>query len=207
MKRQREKPNGQKISEILTALPEQFPSERITVKELKEALSGRSYGIFLLILALPNLVPIPAPGLSAVLGVPLLLFTFQLMLGYKAPWFPGFIARRHLRCKDIENVCKRVMPYLKKLEIVIKPRLTLLAKPPADRIIALICVLLSLIIMLPIPFGNALPALAICLFALGILERDGLLVTFGLVVAAISIIVITAFTSGILASVKNVLGS
>jgi hypothetical protein len=38
--------------------------------------------------------------------------------------------------------------------------------------------------MLPIPLGNLLPALAICVVALGILERDGYWILAGLAVSA-----------------------
>ena len=48
----------------------------------------------------------------------------------------------------------------------------------------LVCLMLSLVLVLPIPLGNMLPALAICLLALGILERDGLWVLAGLAAAA-----------------------
>lgn len=191
------------ISEMLRALPDRFSTPSVTVAQLKDELSGRSYGIFLLVLSVPNLVPIPAPGLSAVLGLPLVLFTFQLMLGLKTPWFPGFIARRRVKCESLKRVCNRISPYLKKLEYINKPRLKFLMHPPLDRVIALFCLLLSLLIMLPVPFGNALPALAICLFALGILQRDGLFVIFGFVVACVAVTVISTVISGAVMSVTD----
>jgi hypothetical protein len=52
------------------------------------------------------------------------------------------------------------------------------------------CVLLAIILFLPIPFGNNLPALAICLFALALLERDGLAAVVGVVVAILSAIIV-----------------
>lgn len=189
--------NGNKISDILAALPSRFKAPTLTVADLSEALSGRAYGMLLLVLALPNLIPIPAPGLSAVVGAPLILVTLQMMLGLKSPWFPHFIAKRTLKTQQLKRVCARVLPVIKRLELVASPRLTFLAKPPADRLIALICAVLSLMIMLPIPFGNALPALAICLFAVGILQRDGLFILAGLLVTLLGTAAISAFISEI----------
>lgn len=185
--------NGNKISEILAALPDRFLTPTVTIAALSDALSGRAYGMLLLVLALPNLIPIPAPGLSAIAGAPLILVTLQMILGRKSPWFPDFIGKRKLKTEQLRRVCIRVVPVMEKLELLTSPRLKFLAKPPVDRVIALICAVLSLMIMMPIPFGNALPALAICFFAIGILQRDGLFVLVGLLVTLLGTAAISAF--------------
>lgn len=61
-------------------------------------------------------------------------------------------------------------------------------------------------IMLPISFSNGLPSLAIFLFAIGILQRDGLFMIFGMIVALISVTVILAFSSALLLSITKVIG-
>jgi len=197
--------NGRKISDILRTLPNQFLTSKITVGELKNALSGRAYGILLLVVTLPTLIPIPTPGLSAVLGAPLTLITFQLMLGLETPWLPKFVARRSINREHLRRICTWVIPYIEKLERIISPRLNFLVRPPASHFIALLCVILSLMIMLPIPFSNVLPALAIFLFAIGSLQRDGLFVIFGIIVTLISAAVILAFSSAILLSISKFL--
>lgn len=185
--------NGHKISEVLATLADRLPAPSFTINDLSEALSRRAYGMLLLVLALPNLIPIPAPGLSAIVGAPLILVTLQMMLGLKSPWFPKFIARRKLKTEQLHRVCMRVVPVMKQIERVTSPRLKFLAKPPADRFVALICAVLSLMIMMPIPFGNALPAFAICVFAIGILQRDGLFVLAGIGVTLLGTAAISAF--------------
>jgi hypothetical protein len=49
--------------------------------------------------------------------------------------------------------------------------------------------MLAGILFLPIPLGNMLPAISICLFSLAILERDGLAALLAAVVTAISMII------------------
>ncbi len=198
--------NGRKISDVLKTLPDHFSTPVITIGELKDALSGKAYGILLLLLAIPNLIPIPAPGLSAALGAPLILVTFQLMLGLKTPWLPKFIASRHIKRAALRRTCNRVIPHLEKLEFITGPRLTFLVSYPADRFIALVCVILSLMIMLPVPFGNALPGLAICLFALGILQRDGLFIIFGIIIALLGAAIISAFSGALFLSMMKFIG-
>lgn len=51
-----------------------------------------------------------------------------------------------------------------------------------------LCLILSLVLMLPIPFGNLMPALAICIIALGILERDGYWILAGLVISVAALV-------------------
>lgn len=188
---------GQKISDLLRTLPQSFKGSTITVEDLKEALSGRTYGVLLLVLALPNLLPIPAPGLSAALGLPLFLVTLQWMVGRESPWFPRFVARRKMKTAQLKRIFTRAIPYVSKLEWLLKPRLQFFTKPPASYAIAFICVGLSILIMLPIPFGNALPALAICFFALALIQHDGLFVIFGLIAALCSFALISAFSEAV----------
>ena len=179
--------NGGKLSELLKQLPECFEGkESVQLEDLRNELSGRVYGAFMLILALPNLIPMPTPGLSAIVAIPLILFTAQLVIGLKTPWLPKIISKRSMKLSKMKSMCNKVIPYAKKLENFIRPRLEWLVKPPADRLIALICLLLSIVMIMPIPFGNAIPALAICLFAIAILQRDGLFVILGLIISVIS---------------------
>jgi hypothetical protein len=198
--------NGRRISEILLTLSQGFTSQEMTIRELRDALSGRIYGVLLLVLALPNLVPFPMPGLSAITGLPLLLLTIQLVMNMQTPWFPKAVLDRSIKTDHLHKVCSHAFPYLQKLERFIMPRLLWLVRYPTDRVIAIICVFLSLLIMLPIPFGNALPALAICFFSIAILQRDGLFVVIGTLCAIASIVVVAGVLSTIIIAVLHFWG-
>lgn len=73
---------------------------------------------------------------------------------------------------------------------MLRPRLDIFIYPPAEYLIGLLCLILSVILALPIPLGNILPAIAICLFSFGILERDGLCVLLGTAMFAVSVTVV-----------------
>ena len=88
----------------------------------------------------------------------------------------------------------RAAPWLSRAERLLRPRLSGLCRSPTEYLVGLVCLLLSLIVFMPIPLGNMLPALAICLMALGILERDGVWVLAGLLTAIGSV----ALVSGVL---------
>ncbi|ODN70046.1 Exopolysaccharide synthesis, ExoD [Methylobrevis pamukkalensis] len=94
-----------------------------------------------------------------------------MMLG-STPWLPAFISKRSMARSDFARIIEKVSPWLAKAERLMKPRLSALAYPPGQNLAGALCLLLSLVLFLPIPGGNMLPALACCLIALGLLERD-----------------------------------
>ncbi|MEA1649815.1 exopolysaccharide biosynthesis protein [Nitrospirillum sp. BR 11164] len=181
-------PRPHKVSDILQALAADEGRERVAIGDLLTALSDRAVGALIFVFAVPNALPMP-PGTSAVLGLPLVFLTAQLALGRK-PWLPRFISSRSLARKDFAAMMAKVAPWLAKAERMLKPRLGALARPPAERAVGLVCFLLALVLFLPIPLGNMLPAVAISLVALGVLERDGVWVLLGLGTAAASVAIV-----------------
>ena len=189
------KPDGpapdasQTLSAVLLALAAQTDRERISIGDLVAALGDRALGALLFIFAFPNVLPVP-PGTSTLLGAPLIFLAAQLMLG-RAPWLPAVVSRRSLLQADFAVLVRRVVPWLQRAERLLRPRLTWAAGPPMEHALGAVCLLLALVLVLPIPLGNMLPALAISLMALAVLERDGLWALGGLVVAGLSAVVVS----------------
>jgi hypothetical protein len=177
------------LSAILRQLAAEPGRERVSVRDLFVALDNRALAALLFVFAVPNVIPSP-PGLSTVLGVPLLFLSTQLLLGRKA-WLPEFIARRSMARADFEALMIRVLPWLQRAERLLRPRLSGLALPPMEYLLGLTCLALAVVLVLPIPLGNNPPALAIALIALGILERDGLWILAGLCITALSVTVVS----------------
>jgi len=175
---------GRPLSNVLTEMAGDPSRERISIADLLVAMRDRAVAALLLLFALPNVVPVP--GMSVILGAPLLFLAAQLALG-KRPWLPKLIADRSMARGDFGVLITRAAPWLARAERLMRPRFGALARPPAEYGIGVVCLLLALLVFLPIPLGNTLPALAICMLALGILERDGVWVVAGLVVAALSV--------------------
>lgn len=162
----------------------------MSVADLLLALQDRALAALLLIFALPNVIRVP-PGTSAVLGAPLVFLAAQLAFGMR-PWLPNFIGRRSMPRQHFSAVITRAAPWLARAERLLRPRCSAMCRPPVEYGIGLVCLLLSLIVLLPIPLGNMLPALAICMMALGILELDGLWVLAGLFTAVVSVVLVWA---------------
>ncbi|MDO9136140.1 exopolysaccharide biosynthesis protein [Hydrogenophaga sp.] len=172
------------LSVVLFRLATDQGRERISVGDLLTALGDRAIGALMFFFAAPNILPVP-PGVSTLLGAPLLFLSAQLMLGMR-PWLPGFVTRRSLSRDDLATLVRRVVPWLVKAEKLLKPRAQVLVRPPVEYIVGLICLVLAAILMLPVPLGNTLPALAISVLALGVLERDGVWIALGFVASAVA---------------------
>jgi hypothetical protein len=179
---------GPALSDILSRIAADETRQRISVGDLITALHDRAIGALIFVFAFPNTIPMP-PGASSILGAPLLFLTAQLAFG-KNPWLPKVIAERSMERVHFRAVVSRVAPWLARAERLLRPRLEILARPPFEYLIGGICLLLSIILFLPIPMGNMPPAVAICVFALAVLERDGIwvLIGVGAAIAAVAIV-------------------
>ncbi|MGQ4275096.1 exopolysaccharide biosynthesis protein [Terrihabitans sp. B22-R8] len=174
-----------KMSEVLKELAADETQDRISIGDLLLAMRHRAIGALMFIFAFPNVLPTP-PGTSTVLGAPLIFLAVQMMLGL-APWLPRFIADRSLPRSDFAKLTEKAAPWIARAEKLLHPRAGAVTGPPFEYVVGGICVLLTIILLLPIPLGNMLPALAVCMFALGTLERDGVWIVAGLFTAIISV--------------------
>jgi hypothetical protein len=190
--------SGRRISAILEALPRSVTGERISFGDLVDAFDGRAYGPLIVVFAAPNMLPVALPGISAVLGAPLILLTAQLMLGRARPWLPGLLRRRSLARADFERLVARIAPRLRRIERWVEPRLLPLTGVVGKRLIGAAGLLLALLVFLPVPFGNAAPGLALVLMSVGLLGRDGLAVLGGALVGATGIVIVSGFIWGIM---------
>ena len=199
------RPNGRRTSALLREFMETGTAERISLGALRDALGDRGFGVLLLIFALPNLVPLNIPLLSAVLGLPLVLLAAQLTYGRPRPWFPDWLKDRSFPRASFTAVVTRTLPALERAERLLKPRLTGLLSWTGERLIGAAILFLALVLTLPIPFANWLPAFAIAIFGLAIVEKDGVAVLAGFAVGVASVVVAGAVVIGFIKAALLVL--
>lgn len=182
-------PKRARLSDILRSLAEDTPAERVSVGDIVAALPRRATAALLFIFAAPNAIPTP-PGTSALLGLPMIYLAYQMMLRRK-PWLPKVVSARSVRREDFAGLVNRALPLLTRAERMLRPRLLALVSPAAEVAIGAFCLILALSVALPIPLGNMLPALAVSILALAVLERDGLWVVIGSAIGAASLFVVS----------------
>jgi hypothetical protein len=184
------------MSAILRALPGRVTGDRISFGDLVDAFEHRAYGPLIVVFAAPNMLPVALPGISAVLGAPLILLTAQLMIGRSRPWLPGFLRERSLARSTFEGLVARIVPRLERIEQWVSPRLLAVTGMLGKRLIGALGLVLALIIMLPVPFGNAVPGLALVVMSVGLLGRDGLAVLAGGLIGMAGLVIASGFVYG-----------
>lgn len=160
--------------------------ERVRLRDLHDLIGVRAFGPLLLVMALVALTPIGAvPALPTALAIAVTLIAGQVVLGRTRLWLPDFVERRHVSSKKLKASARALSRPARWLDAVVRPRLERLTEPPFDRVVALVCAAIAL--MIPplefVPFGVAAPALALALMGLALTARDGLVVILAAFVA------------------------
>ena len=184
------------LSELLAEHARTVRSERVSLADIADVLGTRSFGAWLLILALPMVLPVPAPSISVLFGVPLMMISAQLALGGRRACLPGFILRQSVARADYLALVARMQPAMERFERIVRPRAFWLANDWAKIPIGVICLVLAMIITLPIPLGHVAPGSAICLLALGFMERDGVVIGIGFVAVVLALVIVTLASAG-----------
>ena len=174
--------------------------ERVSMGALAEAHGPEAQGTLLLLLAMPCLLPVP--GVGFVLGTGLVALAAAMWRGHSTNCLPQRVANLELP----RHWAQRVLLGLASAYAVAarhsRARMSHLAEAGRRSLTALAVGVMAVIVVLPIPFGNVLPALAVTLIGLGLVFRDGLAVVLGHVVAGLALLI----TTGLLVLVM-VLGS
>lgn len=160
----------------------------VSFDELLSTMGRASIAFAILILALPALTPIPGP-FGFVFGSCLALVSLQILAGYSRIRLPSFLGRRRVSAETIELIFRYTAPLVTRIEAFLKRnRMRHLAGPRAQALLGLPVLLLAIAVALPIPFGNFLPVGALVMIALGLMERDGLVIMMGLGLGVIALI-------------------
>ena len=192
----------ERASEILERLARETQSESVDVGMLLEALKDRSFGIILILFALPNAI-LPV---AWVLGTPILLFAIQMTMGRQEPWLPQFMKQPKLSRETFSKVMAYVARYLGIIESWLKPRWMWLTSNAMERVIGAYLIFLTLVLLVPVPFGNALPSFGIAIIAAGLLEKDGAAIVAGSIIGLIGTVYVFALIGGIVAAAKAIFG-
>ncbi len=154
----------------------------VTLRELLAALGEQGLLVFCGVLAAPFLLPVTVPGMSTVLGLPMLLIGFAVMLS-RVPWLPVRLLNHSLPATTVRGVLARVRGWAERFEHLVRPRLLgLTGSRTVNFVNGALVVVAVLLLMAPlplVPFVNSLPALAIILLCFGMAERDGTVILLG----------------------------
>jgi hypothetical protein len=166
------------LSEVIESLG-YGDDPKLTLAEVVEAFGERAFGALMLMLALMSLLPWP-PGGKAVFSVPIMLLSLELAIQRQTVWLPRWLLRVSVSRTAYRKASGgRVLGAIRAIERLTRPRIPILTGEAADVITGIVCFVLAVMLALPVPLGDMLPALTIAIFGLAITQRDGLAVLIG----------------------------
>jgi len=163
-------------------------AESVSVAWLLDQSPSAAREALMLVLALIAIVP----GASLPAGLILLVLAVPMIRNHPTIWLPPVIAARHISVPRLARLADHVVPVLKWQESLFRPageRLVGLSRPVG----AVMIVLLSATLLVPLPFSNVPPAFVIAMIAVSYLEASALL----LAVSAVSAVLSLLLTGGV----------
>lgn len=180
-----------------------LPGERIAVGSIVAALKDRAYALLVVLLGLPNCLPMPPP-IPLVCGLVLAFVAAQMLAGRVIPWLPPSLLARSIGKPVLTRAVERAVPLLIRLERFSQPRLTVLGGAYAIPVLGLLILVLALGLIVAAPFIGQIPlGLAVCLVGLGLVERDGLLIIAGAVFGALGLALSAGFAYAIFSGIHG----
>lgn len=193
-----------RISAVLQSLTRNA-GERLTVADIVSVLRDRAFAILVVLLGLPNCLPMPPP-IPLVCGLLLALVAAQIAAGRHAPWLPSALLSRSIPQAAVERAVGRALPVLQKLERWSRPRMSFLESALAIRLIGLLLFGLALGLLVAAPVIGQIPlGIAVCLVGLGLVERDGVLVLIGVAMGLAGLAVNFGFAYAIFSVVESLI--
>ncbi len=179
-------------STVLATAAEAQPDIPLTLGGFIDALGPRAFVLGILVSVLPCCVPGP-PGWSSVFAIPILYLSVQMVLGSAHPWLPAAIRARRLDRDRLVGLIAKARPHLERFERWSRPRGPLWLRAVTRHMALAGIIVLALVLLVPLPWTNFWPGIAIALFSLGMIEEDPLLIAVaagvGLFAIAVSVIV------------------
>lgn len=179
------------LDEALKRTVARIEKETITLGELLELVGEQGLLIFCIIINIPFLFPVSIPGISTAFGAVIILIGISVTLN-RLPWLPTRLLGRKLQRDQLLPVFERGISFVQRLQRFIRPRLTGLTEGAImNRVNGVALTVAAVLLILPlslIPFSNTLPAVAIMLLSIGMLQRDGVFVLAGYLFIALSIL-------------------
>lgn len=146
-----------------------------------DRLDERAYGFLILLLALPCCLPF-VYLLPQIVALPMLALAGQMAAGRQHPWLPRALHERPFSIPAFEKVLARASKYVGFVERIARPRLAPVTGHVGARIVGILLLIPTASILVPLPSTNTIPGIGVAIAALGLIERDGVLVILGLII-------------------------
>ena len=138
-----------------------------------------------------------------------MILALQLIAGRPSVWLPETLNNRSVDRASFARIVHYSLPWIARIERLARPSFWPGATASVDRLLGLACLVkilarhlhsqfavMALLLFLPIPFANGIPALAIISLGLALSERDGIWLVAGFMASALALVVVAAIIGG-----------
>lgn len=196
------------VSEILEDIKFNNSDKKyITIEEIQRYLNQIGFYLLIIFFSFPLALPLPyPPGFTTIVGIPLLFFSLQMLIGRKSPWLPKWLGKRRISTQKFSLLIDKAMPYVKKIEKIFRPRMKIIAENNiVEKVVILLSCIFSAYIILPLFIVNHIAGAGILLMFLALLNKDGMMIIVGIVVGVVGSILATLFIIYGIEAVKLIL--
>lgn len=167
----------------------------MTLGDLADVHGSSLPGSLLVAVSAPCALPVP--GVGNVLGVTMILMALAMWRGSDWTVLPNRVSRFQLSARSARRVLRLSATLYRLAARWSRPRLCHLTVLPARTWVAPTLALMGVVIFLPLPFGNVLPAVAVTVLGIGVAFRDGLAVVCAAGLALASLAYAAALAAGV----------
>ena len=189
---------GRRTSDVLKELISDESQPVLTVERIVKALGPTSFGTSLMVFSIPEVLPIPLPGMTTVVVIPTGIISWQLIRGKPEVRLPNALLKRSIPRKAFAAAVGAILPFLERAERGTRARWHWVSNPVAMRFVGLFILMLAAVIAVPTPFTAMPAAISIIIISLGMVERDGVLISLGILLGLATIAMIGSIGLGIL---------
>lgn len=171
------------LGEQLARIIDSLPADAMSLQELLDVFSDEGLLLLTILLTLIFLIPVSIPGVSTVFGAAILLVGVSRLIG-RPLWLPARLRSKALPADKLRPGLTSGLLWVRRLEKISRPHRVrvLVDGRVVDVFNNLAFILAAILLMAPfglVPFSNTLPALALLLYAIGFIQRDGVAVLLG----------------------------
>lgn len=164
--------------------------DKVSLGAVLHEIENRSFGPLLLVEGLITFSPVigDIPGMSALMGIFVLLTVGQMLLHRKHIWLPRRLLKLSIKQDKYCKALGWLRPLARFTDRLLRQRLTLLVRGAGAYLIAIVCAAIALVMpaMELVPFSAYSAGFVLILFGLALVARDGLMALIALTITIIT---------------------
>ena len=170
------------MGEIVDRLSSMADGDGVTLRELIDTFGPRSFVPALMVPALLVVSPLSGiPVLPTIFGLTIALISLQMALLRRYLWLPDMLTARRINGPALSRAARWLAPVAAWLDRRTRDRLRWMTVLPGSTLPKVLCVIcgLAMPFLELVPFSSSILGMAVLLFSMGLLARDGLFVILG----------------------------